>query len=295
MFCSSLGFVFTGCTAKILPPVEERQTSIQETPEYESRHDQPEEFLSEEDVKPPLSDSDQTKKFIVEENLKAPVSDQKQVLPNKDNQNIDNSGDFETSPKSESPKLSSLNKETSTKPGPVRKEDKENLIPTPAEEESPQVDKEDGLKEDSSKRQEDNSIPFVGKDPLNKKRFEATFPLLHPFKKPEFPLKDIFFNFGKYDLMPLSKMILDKNAGWLRENPEVIIEIQGHCDEPGTSNYNLALGERRAQSTKEYLVALGIAGKRIRTISYGEEKPFCLERAKKCWRQNRRSHFLVSR
>ena len=89
-------------------------------------------------------------------------------------------------------------------------------------------------------------------------------------------------------------MILDKNASWLRENQEAKIVIQGHCDERGTNNYNLALSERRAQSTKTYLMALGIAGKRIATISYGEEKPFCLVHTKKCWMQNRRSHFLVT-
>ena len=99
-------------------------------------------------------------------------------------------------------------------------------------------------------------------------------------KNREFPLKDIFFYFGNHDLTPASKMILEKNADWLRENREVKIVIQGHCDDRGANNYNLALGERRAQSTKTYLIGLGIAEKRISTISYGEEKPFCLEHTK---------------
>lgn len=107
-------------------------------------------------------------------------------------------------------------------------------------------------------------------------------------------LKDIFFSFDKSDLTDQSKDILRKNADWLKENPNARVEIQGHCDERGTNNYNLGLGERRAQSTKNYLVSQGVSQDRIFTISYGEEKPFCTERGENCWWQNRRGHFMVS-
>ena len=71
------------------------------------------------------------------------------------------------------------------------------------------------------------------------------------------------------------------------------ILIEGHCDERGTNNYNLGLGERRVQMIKKYLISLGIAGSRISTISYGEEKPFCIQHSKACWSKNRRGHFMV--
>ena len=108
-------------------------------------------------------------------------------------------------------------------------------------------------------------------------------------------LKDIFFAYDKHDLNDKSKSVLKENASWLKNNPKVKVEIQGHCDERGTNNYNLGLGERRAQSTKNYLVSLGVAQKRILTISYGEEKPFCVQRGENCWWQNRRGHFMISK
>ena len=107
-------------------------------------------------------------------------------------------------------------------------------------------------------------------------------------------LKDIHFAFDKYDLTEESKKILRANAEWLKSNPGARIEIQGHCDERGTNNYNLGLGERRALSTKKFLVALGVDESRIYTISYGEEKPFCFESNESCWWKNRRAHFMVA-
>jgi peptidoglycan-associated lipoprotein len=89
-------------------------------------------------------------------------------------------------------------------------------------------------------------------------------------------LKDIYFKFDKYDLDEESRSILRQNVSYLKSNSGAIIEIQGHCDERGTNNYNIALGERRARSTKMYLVSQGISSKRIHTISYGEERPLCL-------------------
>jgi peptidoglycan-associated lipoprotein len=106
-------------------------------------------------------------------------------------------------------------------------------------------------------------------------------------------LKDIHFDFDKYDIRPGDAKILDANAAWLKSNPNNLVLIEGHCDERGTNEYNLALGERRAKSTMNYLVGQGVQANRITIISYGEERPLCTEHNEGCWAQNRRSHFLV--
>jgi peptidoglycan-associated lipoprotein len=108
-------------------------------------------------------------------------------------------------------------------------------------------------------------------------------------------LKDIHFEFDQYDLDERSKTVLRENADFLQHHPEVRIEIQGHCDERGTNNYNLALGQRRANSTKRFLASLGVPDSRMHVISYGEEKPFCAESNENCWWRNRRAHFMVAR
>jgi len=108
-------------------------------------------------------------------------------------------------------------------------------------------------------------------------------------------LKDIHFNFDQYDLDSNSKKVLQQNASYLKQNPGMKVEIQGHCDERGTNNYNIALGERRAHSTKKFLVSQGIESSRVNVISYGEEKPFCFDSNENCWFQNRRAHFMVSK
>ena len=106
-------------------------------------------------------------------------------------------------------------------------------------------------------------------------------------------LKDIHFDFDKYDIRPGDAKILDENAKWMKANTNTLILIEGHCDERGTNEYNLALGERRAKATMNYLVSQGIAATRITVISYGEERPLCAEKNEACWTQNRRAHFLV--
>jgi peptidoglycan-associated lipoprotein len=104
-------------------------------------------------------------------------------------------------------------------------------------------------------------------------------------------LKDIHFDFDKYDIRPGDAKILDGNATWLKSN-NVLVLIEGHCDERGTNEYNLALGERRAKATMNYLVAQGVQAGRITIISYGEERPLCTEHTEACWARNRRAHFL---
>jgi peptidoglycan-associated lipoprotein len=106
-------------------------------------------------------------------------------------------------------------------------------------------------------------------------------------------LKDVFFDFDKYDIRPPDAKILDANATWLKSNPNHLVLIEGHCDERGTNEYNLALGERRAKSTMNYLVSQGVQASRITIISYGEERPSCTQKSEDCWAKNRRAHFLV--
>jgi peptidoglycan-associated lipoprotein len=106
-------------------------------------------------------------------------------------------------------------------------------------------------------------------------------------------LQDIHFDFDKSDIRSDAAKTLDANASWMKTNPNNLILIEGHCDERGTNEYNLALGERRARSTMNYLVAQGVQASRITIISYGEERPSCTEKTEACWQKNRRAHFLV--
>jgi peptidoglycan-associated lipoprotein len=106
-------------------------------------------------------------------------------------------------------------------------------------------------------------------------------------------LKDIHFDFDKYDIRSGDAEILKENAALLMKHPTLKIQIEGHCDERGTSEYNLALGERRANSAKKYLVSLGMRADQISTISYGEEKPLDPGHNEEAWRKNRRDHFII--
>jgi peptidoglycan-associated lipoprotein len=107
-------------------------------------------------------------------------------------------------------------------------------------------------------------------------------------------LKDIHFDFDKYDIRPEDAEVLKASAAVLMESPRVKIQIEGHCDERGTVEYNLALGERRANSAKNYLSSLGISAVRISTISYGEERPLDPGHNETAWAKNRRCHFIIT-
>jgi len=109
----------------------------------------------------------------------------------------------------------------------------------------------------------------------------------------EGPLKEIYFDFDKYDLRADAREVLKASGAWLKGNAGARVEIEGHCDERGTNEYNLALGAKRAQAAKDYLVSLGVAAGRISTISYGEELPACKEKSEGCWQKNRRARFVV--
>ena len=105
--------------------------------------------------------------------------------------------------------------------------------------------------------------------------------------------EDIHFDFDKYDIRTDAKPILQKIASHLLKNPSLHILIEGHCDERGTNQYNLALGDRRAKATKDYLTSHGIISDRIEMVSYGEEKPLCTEKTEECWAKNRRARFVI--
>ncbi len=108
------------------------------------------------------------------------------------------------------------------------------------------------------------------------------------------PLKDVFFDFDKSNIRDDQKAALNENVAWLKSNGRVKITVEGHCDERGTAEYNLGLGERRAKAVKDYLVAAGIAADRIATISYGKERPFVLGHDESAWKWNRRGHFVIT-
>lgn len=108
-------------------------------------------------------------------------------------------------------------------------------------------------------------------------------------------VKDVYFDFDKSDIRPDAQQSLAHDAEIFKEHPEISFTIEGHCDERGSEEYNLGLGDRRATATKNYLVNLGVPADRISTISYGKDRPFCSESTEECWQQNRRGHFTVGK
>ncbi len=108
-----------------------------------------------------------------------------------------------------------------------------------------------------------------------------------------FGAEDIYFDFDRSDLKPEARATLQEKADFMRANPSVMVNIEGHCDERGTAEYNIALGERRAEAAKGFMMNLGISGSRMTTISYGEEKPIALGHDEAAWAKNRRVHFEI--
>jgi peptidoglycan-associated lipoprotein len=113
--------------------------------------------------------------------------------------------------------------------------------------------------------------------------------------KPVAQLKDIHFDFDRYDIGAEAAKVLDENAEYLRANPTSLVLIEGHADQRGTNDYNLALGDRRARSSMNYLIAHGVRANRITTISYGEQRTLCADDTEDCYGRNRRAHFAIKR
>ena len=107
-------------------------------------------------------------------------------------------------------------------------------------------------------------------------------------------LKDAYFDYDRAELRDDARAALAADAEWLKKYRSIQFLIEGHCDERGTEEYNLALGDRRANAAREYLASLGIDGSRIRVVSYGKDRPFCSQDAENCWQENRRDHFLIT-
>ena len=110
----------------------------------------------------------------------------------------------------------------------------------------------------------------------------------------ERPLTDVFFDLDMATLKDEGKAALSTNAAWLKRWANIRISVEGHCDERGTAEYNLGLGERRANAVKTYLAGLGVAADRVTVVSKGKETPFCTEKSESCWQQNRRGHFVIT-
>jgi len=105
-------------------------------------------------------------------------------------------------------------------------------------------------------------------------------------------VRDAYFDYDKADIRPDARAALSKTGDFLKNYPRFKVTIEGHCDERGSTEYNLALGDRRATAVKQYLVSLGVSADRLSTVSFGKEKPFCNESNESCWQQNRRGHFV---
>ncbi|HUC52572.1 MAG TPA: peptidoglycan-associated lipoprotein Pal [Candidatus Cybelea sp.] len=105
-------------------------------------------------------------------------------------------------------------------------------------------------------------------------------------------VRDAYFDYDKADIRPDARTALSHTADFLKAHPSIRAAIEGHCDERGSTEYNLGLGDRRANAVKQYLVSLGVPADRLTTVSFGKEKPFCMEHIETCWQQNRRGHFV---
>tara|TARA_B100000315_G_scaffold72776_2_gene66345 strand:- start:3512 stop:3886 length:375 start_codon:yes stop_codon:yes gene_type:complete len=108
------------------------------------------------------------------------------------------------------------------------------------------------------------------------------------------PLSNVFFDYDQAELLGPARATLQQNAEWLQRWSSTRIIVEGHCDERGTNEYNLGLGERRAQAVREYLTSLGIAAGRVTMVSKGEEEPVCTDETESCWTRNRRGNFIIT-
>jgi peptidoglycan-associated lipoprotein len=108
-------------------------------------------------------------------------------------------------------------------------------------------------------------------------------------------LQDVFFGYDQWTLSESGREALNHNAKWLKEHPGAVLKVEGHCDERGTTDYNMVLGDKRSKSARTYLTELGVSPKQIGIVSYGKERPFCTEHDESCYRLNRRGHVLLKK
>lgn len=108
-------------------------------------------------------------------------------------------------------------------------------------------------------------------------------------------VKDVYFDYDKSDVRGDQQSLVQADAAFLQQHPNMSVTVEGHCDERGSTEYNLALGDNRASAVKNALVAAGVAADRVKTVSFGKEKPFCTESNEACWQQNRRGHFVLNK
>lgn len=108
-------------------------------------------------------------------------------------------------------------------------------------------------------------------------------------------VKDVYFDYDKSDLRPDQQTAIQSDAQFLNQHSNINFTVEGHCDSRGSTEYNLALGDQRASSVKSALISAGVSANRVKTISYGKEKPFCMEETESCWQQNRRGHFVYQK
>jgi peptidoglycan-associated lipoprotein len=106
-------------------------------------------------------------------------------------------------------------------------------------------------------------------------------------------LRDVFFAYDSWTISEEERQALNRDAEWMKSNPSALVKVEGHCDERGTSAYNLVLGDKRAKAARNYLVELGVGANRLSVVSYGKERPSCNEHAESCYQQNRRGHLVV--
>ena len=147
--------------------------------------------------------------------------------------------------------------------------------------------------EEARQRELDRQKALQEEDLSDESLSRETAALQTASARSKFENEDIYFEFDSIRLSPDAQEILTQKADWLRANPDATVTIEGHCDNRGTNEYNLALGEGRARSAKAFLVDLGIDPSRLNTISYGEERPLDGTQTEEAWARNRRAHFLI--
>ena len=156
---------------------------------------------------------------------------------------------------------------------------------------APKVDP--GTAPDKDAKTEESAEAYVPRDaegnPLEGQELQQAL----ADEKDSFLNKDIQFEFDSSTILPAAEVVLRDKATWLKRNPGQVVLVEGHCDERGTNEYNLALGDRRAQSAKNFLMYLGIDASRLSTVSYGEEKPLDPGSSPNAWSKNRRAHFVI--